>query len=406
MGVFSNIKKTDSRNILFLVILSLLPRLTYFFNELFSADGLPIAYDTDWYLEHAYAFLSSYKVNPDMEGVFYFGYYSLLAILLWVFKTYSTVVLIQMITNALSVILVYRIAQILFNTRTAIIAGVIYAFNFQVIYWSIFIITDSLFISILLFTVYVLLMSYQSDKKSYRYLFAASSLYMVILRPTGIVTLTFIFVYIMINLDFTAIKTFWTGRRQLLLYGGLLAAIFVIFYTLTSGRVAPLFYSLQDYLGYLLREFYATGRMFDIETPYDYKYSARMDSNYFSNFAVSFFINNWNNILVLYGRRALSFIGVWVWKFGELDVLTKLKYLIPFSIAGSLGFIGLAGIFKKKILKEASILFLVILSIQFFCIFFFMDSAFRYRVPSLVFIGIIIAYGLDRTIDFIKKLFI
>lgn len=399
MEVFSETK----RNILLLVIISLLPRVLYYFTRLLSAEGLPIAYDTKWYLDHAYAFLSGFHVSPDMEGIFYFGYYSILSILLLIFKAYSIVVLFQIITNALSVILVYKISQILFNTRTAVFAGIIYALNYQIIYWSIFIITDSFFITTLLLNVYFLIMSYRSDKKTYRYLFAASSMYMVFLRPTGIVTLTFILVYIMINLNFNALKEFLSIKCFLLLFFIILIAVTGII--MVSGRVAPLINSLENYMEYLLREFYATGKIFDIATPYDYKFNARLEPNHFNNFALSFFINNWKDILVLYGRRAVSFFGVWVWELGGLNMLSKLKYLLPFAITGTFGFIGLGVILKKKIFKEVSILFLVILSIQFFCMFFFMDSAYRYRVPSLIFIGIIIAFGIDRTIDICKKLF-
>lgn len=397
--------KSELKYILPLIIISLIPRIGYFLFELYSFDGLPVAYDTEWYLEHAYAFLASLKVDMDVNGIFYLGYYSLLALLLGIFKSSTVIVLFQMIVNALTVVLVYKISHALFNRRTAVLAGIIYAITFQIIYWSIFIITDSFFISLLLLTVYLLIMSYKSESAMYRYLFVACSLYMLIFRPTGLVTLTFIFVYIMINLNYRGLKDYWIGKRLYLLLAGLVIILTAGLLIIKSGLLDSLIYSLEGHLIWLLSENYATGRLFDIETPYDYKYEAQMDTNYFNNFALSFFINNWNHILVLYARRAMTFLGVWVWKIGDADLLIKLKYLLPIALGGLLGIAGISSIVRNRILKETSILFLVVLSIQFFCLIFFMDSAYRYRVPSLVFLGILVAYGIDRVIDFGESFF-
>ena len=112
---------------------------------------------------------------------------------------------------------------------------------------------------------------------------------------------------------------------------------------------------------------------------------------------MSFFINNWYNIIILYLKRLISFIGVWIWNFDGSSLFSIVKYIIRLCILIPI----VSGIYymkMNKIIKKAALILFVILSIIFFCVFFFMDVSYRYRMPSLPFIGIVAAYGVDRLI--------
>jgi hypothetical protein len=107
---------------------------------------------------------------------------------------------------------------------------------------------------------------------------------------------------------------------------------------------------------------------------------------------------------VLYFRRLISFIGVWVWNFDGTSLVGIIKYFIRLCVLIPI----VSGIYymkKNRIMKEASLILFVILSIVFFCVFFFMDVSYRYRVPSLAFIGIVAAYGVDRLLALGEYLF-
>ena len=397
-------KKSESKIILSLVVLSLLPRIGYFLYHSLTQNGLPVAFDTEWYLKYAYGFLDTFHVELELNSVFYLAYYSLLSVMLLIFRTYEAVVLVQMIINALTVILVYKLALVLFNRRTAIFSGIFFALNIQVIKWSIFIITDSLFVTLLLVNVYTVVMFFKSHLVKYKYAFLGSALAMILFRPTGIVALTFIFAYIMINLNYKKAAAFWKGRRLAFLSVGMAAFLGGTIYVLSSGRLSPLFHNLDMYLRWLLIEYYATGRIFDIPTPYDYSYKAVMDPNilknyHIENFPVKFVFNNWMDIMILFGIRTAAFFGLWILRWDELNFLVKLKYLVPFLSAALLMGLGTVAMVRRRLFKEASVLYLTIASILVFCIIFFMDAAYRYRMPSMVFFGIIIAYGLDTALD-------
>lgn len=388
-------RKNPVRDILVLVTMSLLPRVVYYFYNLISEGGLPQAHDTQWYLEHAQLLISQRHIDFDFNGVFYLSYYSLLALLLLIFKTPAAVVFVQMLINAFSVILAYKITLMLFNRRTAVITGMIYAFLWPMIFWSIYIITDSLFISLLLLQVYFLLKAFEERKRVYGYSFFFTSLYMIFFRPTGIITLTFLCMYIIINLE---LKSYVNRHKAFVLCVGILAAA-TFLYLAGSTILSPLKESLYNNMRWLLLDNYAHGRIYDIPTPYDYSFNAVTDTNIFNNFIVSFFVNNGKHIVILYGKRIVSFVGVWVWKLNEIGMADRLKYLVPAMTGCFIAAVGLSRMIKKEIFKKSSILVFVVMSILCFTVFFFMDSAYRYRVPAFVFLGMIGAYGMDGCIE-------
>lgn len=380
-----NLKKSEWPYIFIVTFTALFTRLKYFFYlycNITPDNGFPRAYDTNWYIEHANAFINSFKIDMTIDGIFYFSYYSLLSLLIKLFKSEITIVLFQMVLSALSVILVYNIALLLFNRGTAFFAGILYAFTWPVITWSAFIITDSFFITLLLLNVFFLLKVFENKNKYYKYLFVISSIYLLFFRPTGIVSLAFIFIYIFAHMN---------GNKRIFVSA-------LIFVTMTSfmafqyiESLKPLVESFNINLKWLLEENYSNGQIFDVPTRYDYIFNAVKEVKYFNSFAFSFFINNWFHILVLYIRRAVFF-----WAFSlENFSITKIYYIIVYAF----GFFGMASIYRNKIIKRTSILFLIIFSIMFFCILFFMDSAFRYRAPALVFANIIAAYGLERFVS-------
>jgi len=370
---------------------------------MFSEGGFPKPPDTIWYLEHANKLLEDQKIQLDINGVFYIGYYGLLAILLLIFKKVEIIILLQVIVNALNVVIVYNICMLLFNRRTAIISALLYAFAWPTVFWSVFILTDSLFISFVLLSVYYILKWNLTRKIKYFAYFALCSLYMIFLRPAGSVTLTFILLYIIINLDFKKVRNFVIEKKYFVLASAaILITIFAL--VLKSGVLSPIFSSMYWNMTTVLHTIYKDGQIYDVKTAYDYKYNAILDNNYFNNHIISFFINNWQNIIVLYAKRALAFWGVWVMNFNIRDPLLTMMYIVRL-LPLMLIIIGVLGMIRSGAFRKSSVILFVVLSVQFFCIFFFIDASYRYKVPSIAFLGIITAYGINVLIDKCEDLF-
>ena len=116
-----------------------------FFVLLTSGHGLPQSTDSQWYLDYANALVANFCDGVDMNDVLYLGYNLLLSLLLYIFKDPVIIVFIQAVTAALGVILVYKIANMLFNRTTAIIAALFYCAAWDITLWSMYILSDSFF---------------------------------------------------------------------------------------------------------------------------------------------------------------------------------------------------------------------------------------------------------------------
>jgi hypothetical protein len=387
------------RDLLCLVILALIPRIIYLIYKIHIHGGLPQAYDTKMYLEQAYAFIDKGIVDKDFNGIFYVSYYSILGLLLKIFHSTDIIVYIQMFINALTVILVYKFGNEILNRRAAIISGIFYSFLYPLIHWSIFITTDSFFITLMLLQAYIAVLCVKYNKRDSWIKLIVLSLYMIFFRPTGIVTLTFTALYLLVNAD---IKGFIRRHRKI----AISAAVVLAGFLAAAVKIMisqPLTGSLERNLYWLLTEVYTNGQMYDIRTPYDMKFDAIIPPGYDFVFAAAYFKNNFLNVLLLYLRRIAAFNGVWVWKLNTMSSFKIILYFLFYGLAYVFLFIGIVDMHRERLMRKGSIVFFMILSILLFTTFFFMDSAYRYRVPALVFIIFPVAQGVVATLNHIKS---
>ncbi|MDF2671645.1 MAG: hypothetical protein K0R67_3951 [Paenibacillus sp.] len=392
-------QKVKDRELLFvipLVLLALAVNLGYFFKVMLSDKGFPKSDDSDWYLNYAHSLMADFRIGLDMNDLMYLGYNMLLTLQLAIFKEPAVVLFLQALTTGLSVILVYRIANILFNRTTAILASVFYCITPGIIRWTTYILTDSFFISLLLLCIYFLLMSMESGKRSYRILFVAASLYMIVFRPTGILVVVFILFYFIIHLRKSLVKPF-IRKYKVAIVSVLAALLITAIYILTGDRLQPLFASLEDNAKMVLYNIYAPGWIYDHATAHDYAYTPDYTINIMNSLIISFLVNNWDHILILYGKRTISFLGWWVWQI-DFKSITGVIKLVWYIIPPILFVTGTISAMINKQFKKASIIWLVILAVFAFCVLFFIDVMYRYKAPSLPFICIIAAYGADQLI--------
>jgi 4-amino-4-deoxy-L-arabinose transferase-like glycosyltransferase len=394
--LYHKYKDRDFIYLIPLVLLSLAVRWRYFF-KLWAGPGFPKSDDSIWYISYAYSLMADFKIGLDMNDILYVGYNILLTLLLALFKDPITIIFIQATTAGLSVILVYKIAQMLFNRRTAVIASIFYSFSWGITLWSMYILSDSFFISLLLLCVYFLLMFLESNKRRYQILFVTTSLYLLVFKPTGIITLVFILVYFLYSIDRKSLKDFAYKYRVAL---GCVAAagIAVCMYILAGAKLDPLIASLQFNAKKVLYNIYAAGWIYDKPSPYDHPFKPDYTINILNSLILSFIINNWDQILILYGRRTAAFLGRWVWET-DLNTIGGIIKFAWYLSSTALFFVGSLAALWNGLFRKSSILWLIILSIFVFCIIFFIDVMYRYKAPALPFLVIVAAYGSDRIIQ-------
>lgn len=394
--LYHKYKDRDNFFIILFVVLMLEKTFRHIIWLLHFGQGLPQTADSNWYITYAGALTQNLKDGLDINDVLYFGYNILLSLLLDIFGDPVAVVFIQAIIAGLSVILVYKIAHVLFNRTTAIIASFFYYNAWDITLWSLYILSDSFFVSLLLLCVYLLLMALESNKKKYKVLFLLASIYMLFFRPTGVVAMAVMLIYVALRLDRKIVADFF-AKYRLAIVGGVLAVAALGVYFYSSGKGAPFITSLQYNLKMVLYNVYARGWIYDKPTVLNHFFNPDYTVDVCDSLVLSFIVNNWEHILVIYAKRAVAFLGVWVLEanFRSLiGIISIIVHLLPTALF----LLGTAAAIKYGRFRRASILWLIILAVFVFCIFLFIDSMYRYRFPAIPFIAIVAAFGAERII--------
>jgi len=383
---------------IFLFILALIPRFTFLISKMLLPEGLPQAYDAKEFINQAHLLMDKGIIDIDFNGIFYVGFYSILGLILKIINSTDAFVVFQMLINALTVILVYKLGVEILHRRAAIISSLLYAFLLPLIHWSIFITSDSLFISLMVLQAYLAVRCIKYNRTSCWVKLLLISIYMVFFRPTGIITLAFTMIYLLINID---VKGFIIRHKKIVVIA---AGIMVVFLTIAIEKIInnPLTGSIERNMYWLLTEIYSNGQMYDIKTPYDLKFDAKIPPGEDYIFAFTYFKDNFLSIMSLYLRRIVAFAGVWIWKLNEMPLIRGISYLTFYGVTFLLMIIGVIDMFKKDLMKRGSIVLFMIGSIMIFTTFFFMDSAYRYRVPALVFGIYLLAQGISAVTECIR----
>ncbi|MEF3304689.1 glycosyltransferase family 39 protein [Paenibacillus sp. GYB003] len=375
-----------------LALFALTVKFRYFFFLLRSGQGIPQSPDSDWYLAYARSLMANFRIGLNMDDLMYAGYNLLLTLLLAVFKDPVAVVFVQVLTAGLSVILVYQIARMLFGRTTAVLASLFYGYSWDITLWSTYILTDSFFIDLLLLCVFFLLKSYESGKTAYKALFVATSFYMFIFRPTGVMTLFFILVYIVVRTDKQKLAALFV-RYRLVAGGALAVAAAALTIALAGGKLDPLVESLQINAKKVLYNMYANGWIYDKPSDQDYHFEPDFTVDIGGSVVASFFVHNWNDILVLYGKRTIAFLGRWVWEIGTgHGIGWYARHILPVVLFAA----GTAAAAMNGLFRKASVVWLVTLAVFLFCLVFFIDGLYRYKAPAIPFVAMAAAYGADR----------
>ena len=387
----------DCMAIVGLVVLSLYRTAGHAWWLVLTGRGLPKSSDSYWYISYACGLLDNFSIGLNMDEVLYLGYNLLLALLLGVFKSTVTVVLIQAVTASLAIILVYRIALLLFNRTTAVLAGFCYLYIWDITLWSTYVLTDSFFVSLLLLCVYLLLRAMEPGRPLYKAAFAVTAIYMCFFRPTGIIIMVMMGLYISWQADKKKMTDFLLKYKYC--WSGLLvAAVILCGYLYSRSVFDPLIHSLQYNAKLVLYNVYAKGWIYDIPTSFDFFFRPNYSIDIGDSLILSFLVHNWESISVLYARRAIAFFGAWTWQIPINSWMDAMYFAFKLLPAGLFA-VGTIAALRNGKFNRAAILWLIVIAVFAFCVLLFIDATYRYRFPAMPFIAIVVAYGMDRTIS-------
>jgi 4-amino-4-deoxy-L-arabinose transferase-like glycosyltransferase len=380
-----------------LVLLSLYRTLSHPVWLVLSGRGLPRSQDSDWYLNYAQGLLTNFSIQMNIDEILYLGYNLLLAGLLALFRDPVAIVYAQALVASLAIVLVYQIGRILFNKRTGVIAGLFYLYNWDVTLWSTYVLSDSFFVSLLILCVYLLVRAVDSRRKTDIALFAVAATYLLFFRPTGVVVAAVILLHILVQLGQERLWRVWLRYRH-----PISVVVALLVFLVGAGFAGHFFDGFIDSLQYnvklVIYNVYAKGQIYDIPTAYDYFYRPNYSIDKLNSLSLSFIINNWDSVSVLYIRRTFAFLGVWAWMTPlrtTADYLFYLYKLLPAILFAA----GTVAAIRAGTFGRAAVLWGITLAVFAFCILLFIDAMYRYRFPAMPFIGIIAAYGLDRIIN-------
>ena len=166
-------------------LLNVATRLVYFFTF-----GVRDGGDSWFYMQNARIILDHYG-NPLallQEGIY--PYYWLYPFFLVMFQTNTVViVLLQIVLQSLAAVCLYQIGKKLWSASVGLIAGVAYAFFFEVFQWDTYILTDSLFLAAVIASVYGVVVAIERKTAAAWLLPTLSMLGLFLLRPTSVVYL-------------------------------------------------------------------------------------------------------------------------------------------------------------------------------------------------------------------------
>lgn len=393
-GLYRKYKDRDSVWLVPLVVVATFRILDLFFWLLRSGRGLPKCDDTTWYLNYANNLLANLRNGLDIDDTLYFGYNILLSFLLAIFRDPVAVVFIQGLVAGCSVIFVYKIARLLFNKTTAVIASIFYIGAWDVTLWATYLLSDSFFLSLLLFTVYSMLTALETGRRSHRRRFLAAAGFLLIFRPTGIPIMAVLTPYIIYRLPRDRTAAF-VARYRLPL-AGLAAGLAIGGACLyVNGALDPFIASFRYNVQKVIYTVYARGFIYDYPHPRDLRFFPNFTADVGNSPVLSFIVNNRDYVAALYLKRAVGFLGHWVWKTDFSTVRGVLIFAANIWPAVLFAAGTVAAVADRRFAKAAP-LWLITLAVFIFCTVLFIDWMYRYRLPAIPFIAIVAAYGADR----------
>ncbi len=351
---------------IYLLLFALLIRALYFLKT-----GVIHGGDTEFYLNFAKLIAEHKTIFGITDHPFYYSLYPLL-LLLFQFNE-QLIIIFQIILSAFSTATLYLIGSHVFSKHVGIIAATIHILSWELFQWDVYILTDSIVVSLMIATCYFLIQSLRT-KHMHWWLFTISAmLLLAFARPASLPFLIIVFVFILTNLRSTRLK-FWITLTAIILFG------YLFYFFAHSGSLSLPFF-LQFYTNEFMRGEIIHHRIY---LPITWTTSLTFGS----------LVNALDIILARIGAFWLPFIQTFSWS----HIIINIAYFIPLYM-----FSFYFCVRQKRgsgIKKEIVFLVSIVIVYWLFQSMTEIDYDWRYRLPVLPFLTLIAAAGFDL---FIKK---
>jgi hypothetical protein len=155
--------------------------------------------DSSRYIYAAEALLSGQPLEPRAQS--YFGYIFFIAIAKILGLNNSGIVFLQILLFCVATYYLYLIGILIDSKKVGLLAAIIYGFNLDLIKWNLYILTETLYISLVIITIYyfLLLLNDQRTLKNYFFLIGLAIL-LLVTRPNGLVIVPILSIYLAVRM--------------------------------------------------------------------------------------------------------------------------------------------------------------------------------------------------------------
>lgn len=153
---------------------------------IFSKYGIKFVIDSPRYIEYASNLAQGFYFDP--HNFWYIGYAIFIFLVRIINEDLMTIAICQYLLSYLAVIALFKTSIIIFkNERVAFISAFLYIFFIEIISWNSYILPESLYLSAICFSLYVLVLIYYRQVRLYLYIVAIIVIpFSVLMKPTGI----------------------------------------------------------------------------------------------------------------------------------------------------------------------------------------------------------------------------
>lgn len=163
-------------------------------------NGVELGGDTSRYTESAQNIIDGKKITGKWRG--YIGYSSVIALVKTLtpgnYNYLKILIGLQIVVATIALFCLFKVGQILFSTTIGIITVAISSINYIVVRWNHWVLTESLFASLLIISVYLCI---RTAEKSFYAIFALPVIALTtVIRPNGMLLLLVFLAYLFIQL--------------------------------------------------------------------------------------------------------------------------------------------------------------------------------------------------------------
>lgn len=160
-------------------------------SSLLGLSGISEGGDTPRYLKAAESILSG--VLPRGKALSYLGYDFFVTPFVWLGLEIRAVAIAQILLSGLAVFVMYRLGEQLYDYRVGFTAALLYIIYPDIHYWNLIIYSDSLFTSMVVISVYLVICRFQGWSMA---LAIIAVVFACLIRPNGVALALAVWVYL------------------------------------------------------------------------------------------------------------------------------------------------------------------------------------------------------------------